>query len=186
MAAAADGDGVIGARTGTAAPLSTTEIFTSETAIGAAATTAGRIVLPAIARVTRDISRDTQAIVRQHIPDMAVRQLQPSQRTQVEALDRRAPDITAERDPAPAVLRRCRPILEIVQRPSRVRGPRRRELSPRLGRVNDPRLSRRARIRFLVRRGVARRVLAGIRVWQLKAEAGQADVASNVALRKFP
>jgi hypothetical protein len=29
-------------------------------------------------------------------------------------------------------------------------------------------------------------VLAGTRVWQLKAEAGEAGVASNTALREFP
>jgi hypothetical protein len=127
---------------------------------------------------------------------MGVRQLQPSQRTRAETLDRLDRETTAELDPALAVLRRCRPILEIVQRRSRVRGQLRRELSPaqdparspRLGPVNNPRLSRRAQIRFLDRRGGARRALAGTRVWQLKAgaEAEEAGVASNTVLREFP
>jgi hypothetical protein len=46
---------------------------------------------------------------------MGVRRLQRYQRTQAGTLDRLDPETTGELDPALAVLRRCRPILEIVQ-----------------------------------------------------------------------
>jgi hypothetical protein len=136
----------------------------------------------------------TQAIVHRRIPDMDVRRLQPSRRMRVGTLDQLDLATMAALAPELAVLPRCQPILEIVQRRSRVRGQLRQELNPAhdpapcrvRSRAKDLRLNRRVQIRFLDRRAVARRALAGIKVWEPKVGAEEAAVARSLAPGKFP